>query len=146
MITVESHTGVLIELRFEGKPTLDDMARFTSQTAALVTELSARDARKAVLCTDLRATNLFSPEVASKIINLMRGDNPRVERNAVLGNESALLTLQVQRLLIEAGSPGRRRIFTDPAPLVAWLAEVLEEHERARLEAFLAMAAAPSGG
>ncbi len=137
MITVESHAGVLIELRFDGKPSLDDVARFKAETADLVTQLWARDARRVVLCTDLRATNLFAPEIASQIINLMRGDNPRVDRNGVLGNESALLTLQVQRLLIEAGSPRRRRIFTNSGPLIAWLGDVLDEVERERLAVFL---------
>jgi hypothetical protein len=145
MITVECHSGVLIELRFDGKPTLDDVARFKDETAALVTELWTRRARRVVLCTDLRATNLFAPEVASQIIDLMRGDNPRVDRNGVLGNESALLTLQVQRLLIEAGSPGRRRIFTSPPALAAWLGEVLEDSERARLRAFLEGLPPPAG-
>jgi hypothetical protein len=137
MITVECHAGVLIELRFDGTPTLDDVARFKLETAALVTELWAREGRRVILCTDLRATNFFAPEVASQIIDLMRSDNPRVDRNGVLGSESALLTLQVQRLLIEAGSPGRRRIFTHRDPLVSWLGEVLEEDERVRLLAFL---------
>jgi hypothetical protein len=90
-----------------------------------------------VLCTDLRRTQLFAPEVASQIIELMRFDNDRVERNGVLGNGSALLTLQVQRLLIEARSPGRRRIFTEVAPIVSWLTEVLTGEERARLLEFL---------
>ena len=137
MITVESHAGVLIELRFEGTATVDDVARFKGETAAMVTRLWERDARRVVLCTDLRATQLFAPEVTRLIIDLMRGDNPRVERNGVLGNASALLTLQVQRLLIEAGSPGRRKIFTEHPALVDWLNEVLSPGERARLLVFL---------
>ena len=137
MITVESHVGVLIELRFDGTATLDDVARFKAETAAMVTRLWERDHRRVVLCTDLRATQLFAPEVARQIIDLMRGDNPRVDRNGVLGNASALLTLQVQRLLIEAGSPGRRKIFTELPALVDWLDEVLTPGERVRLRAFL---------
>lgn len=137
MITVECHSGVLIELRFDGAPTLDDVERFKTETAALVTRLSAEHGRRVTLCTDLRRTELFAPEVASRIIDLMRGDNPRVDRNGVLGSESALLTLQVQRLLIEAGSPGRRRIFTNPGTLIAWLDDALIEDERSRLRSFL---------
>jgi hypothetical protein len=138
MITVECHAGVLIELRFDGTPTLEDVERFKTETAALVTQLWTRTGRRVVLCTDLRATRLFAPDIASRIIDLMRGDNPRVDRNGVLGNESALLTLQVQRLLIEAGNPGRRRIFTALGPLAAWLGEALKADERARLGTFLA--------
>jgi hypothetical protein len=138
MITVECHVGVLIELRFEGTPSLDDVERFKAETATLVSEWSALCARRVVLCTDLRATQLFAPDVASRIIDLMRSDNPRIERNGVLGNESAIFTLQVQRLLIEARSPGRRRIFTDTAGLEAWLAESLTPDESVRLRQFLA--------
>ena len=138
MITVECHAGALIELRFEGTATLGDVIRFKAETAAMVTRLWVKEGRRVALCTDLRATDLFAPEIANEIIDLMRGDNPRMERNGVLGNESALLTLQVQRLLIEAGSPGRRKMFTSAAPLVAWLGEVLLKDERERLLAFLA--------
>jgi hypothetical protein len=137
MITVECHAGVLIELRFDGTPSLDDVDRFKAETAALVTDLSGPAGRRVVLCTDLRRTELFAPDVASRIIDLMRSDNPRVDRNGVLGNENALLTLQVQRLLIEAGSPGRRRLFTTTVGLISWLDEALDERERARLRAFL---------
>ena len=120
-----------------GPPTLDDVVRFKSETAALITQLWERAARRVVLCTDLRATRLFGPEVAREIIDLMRGDNPRVERNGVLGHENALLMLQVQRLLVEAGSPDRRKAFIRIGPLVAWLGEVLSEEERDRLLSFL---------
>jgi len=145
MITVECHVGVLIELRFEGAPSLDDVERFKAETAAIVTERWARYARRVVLCTDLRATQLFAPDVAGRIIELMRSDNPRVERNGVLGNESAIFTLQVQRLLIEARSPGRRKIFTESNELQAWLDESLTPDESARLRDFLAgIGAAPA--
>jgi hypothetical protein len=137
MITVECNVGVLIELRFDGAPALDDVERFKAETAALVTQRWTRLSRRVVLCTDLRATQLFAPEVANRIIDLMRSDNPRVDRNGVLGNESALLTLQVQRLLIQAGSPGRRRIFTEPSELRPWLDESLTSEESVRLRAFL---------
>jgi hypothetical protein len=136
-ITVDCHVGVLIELRFEGPPSLDDVEQFKATTAAIVTEQWARHERRVVLCTDLRGTKLFAPEVASRIIDLMRSDNPRVERNGVLGNESGIFTLQVQRLLIEARSPGRRRVFTEPSVLRAWLDESLQPEESARLRQFL---------
>jgi hypothetical protein len=137
MITVECHAGVLIELRFEGMLTLEEVARSKSETVALLTRLAAEHTRRAVICTDLRAIRMFSPEATNEIIDLMRSGNPRIERNAVFGSESALLTLQVQRLLLEAGVLGRRRIFTRLAPLVAWIGEVLLEDERARLLEFL---------
>jgi hypothetical protein len=137
MITIACHVGVLVELRFDGTPSIDDVERFKAETGALVAEQSARHARRVVLCTDLRATQLFAPEVASRIIDLMRSDNPRVERNGVLGNESAIFTLQVQRLLIEARSPGRRRVFTEPSELEAWLDESLRPEESSRLRQFL---------
>lgn len=137
MITVECHVGVLVELRFDGPATVAEVDGMTSATSALVTELWTRHSRRVVICTDLRATQLFAPEVADRIIDLMRGDNPKVERNGVLGNASAILTLQVQRLLIEARSPGRRRIFTEQGDLSRWLDEILAADESVRLHQFL---------
>jgi hypothetical protein len=138
MITVECHVGVLLELRFEGAASLDDVERFKTETTTLVTERFEDCGRRVVLCTDLRATRLLAPEVARRIIEMMRFDNPRVDRNGVLGNESAIFTLQIQRMLLEAGSPGRRRLFTETIGLQAWLSESLEPEESLRLRQFVA--------
>ena len=132
--------GVLIELRFDAcTPNGEEVARFRAETTALVVRLWERDARRIVLCTDSCAEPMCSRRKSGSRDHRrwMRTDNPRVERNGVLGSEDALLTLQVQRLLVEAGGQDRRKVFTRATALLTWLSEVLEEPERARLGVFL---------
>jgi hypothetical protein len=45
---------------------------------AALTQLPGR----AVIWADLRPTNRFSPEVADKVVEMLRVDNPKVERSA----------------------------------------------------------------
>jgi hypothetical protein len=68
----------------------------------------------------------------------IRRTNSRVLRSAALGSpESPSAMLQFLRLVRESDNPDRR-MFDDPALMVAWLDEVLDAQERARLRAFLA--------
>ena len=91
-----------------------------------------------VICSDLRETHVFSPEVTERLIHTMRGANPNLERHAMLGNGSALFSLQMARLIREAAADTRRKLFTTMEPLVAWLDELLTLGERARMRQFFA--------
>jgi hypothetical protein len=137
MITAQCHVGILLELHFQGSPTLDEVDAFKAETGALVARVAAETGKRVVLCTDLRDTELFAPETTERIIDLMRKENPRVARNGVLGNEGDLLTLQCERMLIEATKPGGRKVFTRPDRLCDWLDPLLTDAERARLRDFL---------
>ena len=127
--------GRLVEVRFEGNPTLPDVLAFNAQCRACVAACAAKG-KRAALCTDLRGTQLFQPEVSDELLALMRSDNPQLERNAFLSS-SALLTLQVQRLVNEAARPGRRRVFAEVLPMLQWLDEILDLGESARARMFL---------
>jgi len=64
--------------------------------------------------------------------------NERVERSGILvSNDSPIAVMQFLHLARETHHP-QRRIFYFDDQLVAWLAEVLTDHERARLGEFLA--------
>jgi hypothetical protein len=64
--------------------------------------------------------------------------NAVVERSAALAySDSAVTVLQFLRLCRDSGNPNRR-LFTESAPLITWLGEVLLEPERRRLVDFLA--------
>ncbi len=140
MLSVRRVVGRLVEIRFDGNPSVEDVERFNSECRACVVACSAETKRRAVLCTDLRQTHLFMPDVSERLLLLMRSANPHLERNAFLGNGTALLSLQVARLVNEAVNPGRRRLFTEPEPLCNWLDEVLSAVERARMREFLGVA------
>jgi hypothetical protein len=132
MYRVEQRAGRLVEVRV-GLP-------FTSVDvdgcAEVVRHLLMKQ-KSLVFCVDLLQTSLLAPHDADKFVALMRQDNLRVARNGFLmANRLSTVALQMERLLREAGNPARR-IFYSPAPLKAWLAEVLTPEEQARLDVFL---------
>jgi hypothetical protein len=135
--SVESSVGVLVEIRFIGTPVLEDVVAFEAELRVVVTNVIKRwKNRRAILCTDLRACGVLSPEVSERVIRLMKHDSPHIERSAFLGTASAILSLQLQRVIAESG-PDRRRMFKDESPLQTWLAEVANPAEQARLRLFL---------
>jgi hypothetical protein len=138
-LKVDRHVGVLVEIRFDDeKVTVAEAEQFVVATRAIVSDTAVRLRRRVVICTDLRNTGVFPQEVSDTIIGLMRRDNPHVERNGAVGNwDAAVFTLQVQRMFMEAGSPGRRQMFTNAERLRQWLNEVLRPDEQARLKTFL---------
>jgi len=71
------------------------------------------------------------------MVTLMRADNPYIERSGILVSGSAVMSLQVQRMLSEAASTGKRQHFTAKELLYAWLDEVLLPEESLRLRAFI---------
>ena len=90
-----------------------------------------------IVCADLRQARTFSPETTERFVALMRADNPKIERSALLFEpRSATLELQIERMVREAQLPARR-IFRERAPLEEWLAEALSADERAALTQFL---------
>jgi hypothetical protein len=138
MLTAAWNVGRLIELRFSGSPTLEDVAQFERDSHACVVSCVARTKQPVVVCTDIRATQLFRPAVTDRLIQTMRGNNRMVERNGMLGNGSALMALQIVRLMKEAAGDHRRRIFVELEPLLDWLAASLTVEEQVRVRDFLA--------
>jgi hypothetical protein len=138
MLTAAWNVGRLIELRFSGSPTLEDVAQFERDSHACVVSCVARTNQPVVVSTDIRATQLFRPPVTDRLIQTMRGNNRMVERNGMLGNGSALMALQIVRLTNEAAGDHRRRIFEELEPLLDWLAASLTAEEQAGVRHFLA--------
>ena len=132
MYTLENHVGRLMELRVESPVTLDQLQTFHSTVARLVKPHSGQVA----ICTDLMGARVFPQPVTDRWTAIIQQENPAVERNAVLVGESAVFSMQVERILREAGSVNRRS-FRAANDLVAWLATILTQAERTRLNAFL---------
>ena len=93
--------------------------------------------RRVVTAANWSACKLFTPEVSERAVRMLLRTNPRTERSAIF-HESAQPTsvLQVFRLIKEADAPFRR-VFTERGAMCAWLDEVLDAEERARLRVFL---------
>src|SRR5579863_6582925 len=136
--SLERYAGRLIEIAFFGQLSLADVQSLRTRLWTVLSQLPAR----AVIWADLRSTERFSPDVVDKLIEMLRVDNPRVERSAYPIGGKATFALQVERIVAEAAAvPGKtatRRTFRDLATAGAWLREVLTDpDEQARLEALI---------
>jgi hypothetical protein len=139
MYLIENFVGRLIEVRVETPVAPEELEAFGRRLRAVL----APHAFPVAFCVDLRGARLFPPEVSDGFVALMRADNPRLDRSAFLVSESALFSLQVERMIREAGSP-KRRTFREAAELSTWLGETLSPEEKARLVAYLSSSPPPA--
>ena len=117
------------------------MAHFRTRMYATLTQLSG----KAVIIADMTGITSFPPDVEARLIEMLKTDNPKVERTAfVLARGGHSFAQQAEQMLSEAasaarraGKPVERRTFLDRRQASTWLAEILSADEIARLEAFV---------
>src|SRR3954469_25797731 len=133
-LTVGNHVGRLFEVRVVPPVTLEETTRFLQDIVRLTTAQPG----KIVACTDLRGgTRTTDPDTIDIIAGVIRSENPRLERNALVVPAMApTFTLQMERMVKSAGTV-QRRIFKTRGEAEAWLGEVLTGAERARLRTFL---------
>jgi hypothetical protein len=104
---------------------------------AAIAQLVASAPFRVVGLLDISRVRVFGREDAELLVAVMREDNPRVERTAILINGEALFGMQMERLVRAAALP-RRQVFRAAGPAIAWLAEILNREEVARARAFMA--------
>ena len=139
MFTTENREGRLVELRVVTPVTVGEMLQL-QQTHL---EVTRGVEGQYVVVVDLRQAHVFPPQITDSFIGLMSQLNPRLQRSAILINDSAVLGLQAERAIDTAGNPSRRS-FRDPQGLGQWLGEVLTSRERDRLRRFLLAEPAPA--
>jgi hypothetical protein len=135
MWTIEQHVGRLIEVRLGSPVLFAELASFGEKMAGLLAGLQRRGQR-AVGCVDLQGANLLPPDVSEWFIKLLQRDNSMLDRSAFLISQSAMLALQIERMIKQANNP-TRRAFRDRDPMLAWLDETLSPPESARVRRFL---------
>jgi len=134
MITTSLRTGRLATIRVQYPITDDEFDVFLIEIRKVIVSVRS----PAVFCTDLRESRLMAARMADRVMALMRRDNLHIERNAMLlPLDGAVLALQFDRILREAGSE-KRRAFRDAAQAAAWLGEVLTFAEQKSLLEFIA--------
>src|SRR5262245_5859483 len=104
MFTFENHVGRLLELRLTSGVTDTELRDFHEVVSRLVRPHSGL----VVVCTDLLSTRIFPPSVAERWTAIIRQESPRIERNAVFVGEGAIFSMQVERIIREAGMTNRR--------------------------------------
>jgi hypothetical protein len=138
MFSREHHVGRLYEVRVVSPVTAADVATFQAAQRALESIDEAR-----IVCTDCRGIEVLSPETAERLLDSLRSHGRGLLRNGVLVEaRKAVVALQLERMLRQARHPGRQ-LFRRKEDLVAWLDEILDPSEQARLRTFLDRPGAP---
>jgi hypothetical protein len=83
----------------------------------------------AIATADLRLARLFPQDVSDVFTQLLKGDNPKIERSGHIIGGSAVFQLQVKRMVLEAQNPNRK-IFSDANSAEEYLAENLTLSQR----------------
>ncbi len=133
MFSYVNTVGRLVEFRMATPITHSEIASFVET----VNRVFARRPGKFVCASDFRGMNVLAPDVAERLLGVMKQTNERIERNGFFISDSAIFSLQSERIIREAGNPGRRTFRTRGA-LESWVGELLDAQERARLAQFLA--------
>lgn len=133
MISVENPVGRLCLARFV--PPFD--VKQVDKLAQEIRDILGRLPKPAIFCNDTRRVQVFPPDVSERIVAMLKSDNPRVERSAVVIGNSSVFGLQIERMFREAGNPGRR-VFRSVEAITTWLDETLTPLERERMRAHLA--------
>jgi hypothetical protein len=129
----ECRIGRLVEARLKWLATAADVQDFLRAMLAAFTVAGPR----AVICADWRQVSILPPEASDALIGLLRQGNRHFARSAVLLSPGdATLSLQVERLVRDAGN-SERRTFRASGPMLAWLGEVLTPHESRRASEFI---------
>jgi len=97
--------GRLVEAWISTPVSLDEANRQFVDTRTCVNGLAAAGF-KAVVVVDMTQVQLFAPEVSDKLLQIMRGDTPYIDRAAFWINEALpMFTLQFQRMIREPAAP-----------------------------------------
>jgi hypothetical protein len=128
MLIEEHKAGRLVEARGEGLITYPEFVSFRSSFV----EKLARTGGPAIAVGDLRKVEQLADDAAPAVIGLLRSDNARVERSAHLLTAGTDFFRIYTELVLKTNSASRR-VFTDPAELLAYLTPVLTAAELQRL-------------
>jgi hypothetical protein len=133
---VNNPAGRLATFRILPPVSDDNSARAAAELRAVILSIEG----PVIVVSDLSAARTFAPETAARFVALMKSDNPKIKRSALLlGTDSAMLGLQIHRMIKEAAHPARRA-FADASTLSAWLQPLLTPDEQTALATFLATA------
>jgi hypothetical protein len=134
MMRAHMSVGRLLEVRALMPVKLEEIPAL----AQAMKEIFERTPGQVVAILDARDYGVEPPEAAAHFASTLKRDNPRIERSAFLiGADQAVMGLQLERIIREAGNPNRR-LFRSLDEAVAFLEPVLMLDERLRLKAFLA--------
>ena len=133
MISIEVKVGRLLEIRLMAPVTLQDIERGAERLG----QIFRQHPGKLVGIGDFSRATVLAPEVADRMLEVLKADNPGLERSGILVSQSAIFSLQLERLIAHAANP-QRRCFRDAFELKAFVGGVLNHEEHLRLAQFFA--------
>ena len=131
MWTVQRVVGKLVEARLTKGDSNEVVACLTA-----IADTVVRAPGPVVGLFDLSQIQVLGRAEAKMLLDVMRQDNPRVERTAILVHGDALLEMQMERLVRAAALP-TRQVFRLAGHAVYWLSPSLSPQELARVQLFL---------
>ncbi len=130
---VENRVGRLVTTRLCSMHDLRQVA----QVQLAMSRILEKVGHRAVICADWRAIDIFAPEIAEGVVNMLAVTNLKVEQSAILLEpQKATFNLQAERVIRDARNPARKS-FRDPDKLLDWLAMLLEPGEVQNAKEFL---------
>jgi len=133
MFAVDVKVGRLLEVRLVAPVTVIDIDVTKGRLALFFRTFPG----KLVACGDFSRADVFPQDVAARVLETFKQDNPKLERSGILVSPSALFSIQLERLVAQANNPARR-CFRDSFELKTYLAGLLTHEENGRLVQFLA--------
>jgi hypothetical protein len=134
--TCELRVGRLLEIRVaKGYRTPDDVDEMIRMIGEQVSRLPPDV--KHVTVADWRLCQIMSAPACERATHMFMKTNPRTERSAILCNDASPTAIWQFLRLVTTGDHSERRLFRHGDQLLAWLSEVLDDKERARLEEFV---------
>jgi len=132
VITIENKVGRLVELRQTGKITIADIHASFPRFKEIMTKVGG----PAVFATDWRGMRLMDRDTSDFLLDIMKSDEG-VEAQVIITDASALMALQVKRM-IQAGGGKHRMVYDDVERAERYLKPYLTPAEFAAFRSFLA--------
>lgn len=130
METIQRNVGRVLEVVFPVKPTVEWIKLFASEVQIIMTGIHAEGVRAATFA-DLSKSRIMSAEASHLLVQMLKADNPLIQRTTVVIGDDPLLDMQIWRVLSDADSPNRKS-FTDPAEARDWLLEIIDDADEER--------------
>lgn len=112
----------LVTIELEGFWTESDFEKFIADQHAALSKLKCRIGKHRLLC-DLNKLNVVAQDVARRVTTELNSQGPRDAEWLAISVSSALLKLQIQRLLTRSNA----RIFDDVVGAQEWLLSSSDE-------------------
>jgi hypothetical protein len=131
MYRVKHRVGRLVEIAIWSPVSVDEVEAWGRDHNAVIESVAG----EYICFVDLRAASVFPAMVVDAYVGIMK-EEPGLLRTATLLPQSAMVSMQIRRMIREAGHP-QRQAFEDPKSLMVWFDEDLSALERARMATLL---------